>query len=461
VLTLQQSIDTRPGLAAAPLVLKRRKLFSWESWEPVIKLLVLLGGVGLIVLAYQQGLLNTDFNTFFKLNNPFFKYMFWINSIVFVGAVAFRTILWFRYRPYDSAAVESWPGVTVVVPAYNEGETVYSTISSIARGNYPVDRLRIIAVDDGSRDDTYSYILKAQKEFPETVRVIRFDTNQGKRQGIYEAYKLTETPFIVTVDSDTLLEPDALKELLTPLILNPQISGVTGRIRIWNSDANILTKMLKANFAMAFDFTRAVQSTFSTVFCTSGAFSAYRMSVVREVIDHWMRQTFLKRRCTYGEDRSLTNHILRTGQGTVFQRTAVAFTRVPEKLPKVLKMLTRWARSNIRESIIFSRIMLNSNRKGNHLLPFIEFITTVAIVFVHLVLFYYFLFSGLVDSGFILRMLCYTVMFGFFYSLYYIRIEGAADFPYMLAFSLFSSVFMVWIFTVAGMTLTTRSWSTR
>lgn len=60
-----------------------------------------------------------------------------------------------------------------------------------------------------------------------------------------------------------------------------------------------------------------------------------------------------------------------------------------------------------------------------------------------------------------MRTLIYTVIFGFLYMLYYIRIEGGTDFPYVLVFSLFSSVFMVWIFTVAGFTLTTRSWSTR
>ena len=133
----------------------------------------------------------------------------------------------------------------------------------------------------------------------------------------------------------------------------------------------------------------------------------------------------------------------------------------PETLTKVLKMFTRWAMINIRESIIFSGFMFNSRRKGNHLLPFIEFVSTIAIVFLHIIMFYYFLFAGFIDGNFMVRIIAYTVLFGFFYMLYYIRIEGAKDFPYVLVFSLFSSVFMVWIFTVAGFTVTKKTWSTR
>ncbi|MCK5058033.1 MAG: hypothetical protein KAT34_15370, partial [Candidatus Aminicenantes bacterium] len=229
----------------------------------------------------------------------------------------------------------------------------------------------------------------------------------------------------------------------------------------WNSSANILTRMLNAYFAMAFDFGRAVQSTFSSVLCTSGAFSAYRVSILTPIIDQWLKQRFLRRECTYGEDRSLANHILRTGSGTIYQRSAVAFTIVPETLKLVLKMLTRWARSNIRESIVFSGFMFNVRRKGNRVLPCIEFMVTVSLMVLHFVWFYYFFFSRLVDLNFMLRLLAFSMLFGFVYMLYYLRIDGTRDLPYILVFSFFCSVCMIWIFTVAGLTLTKRGWSTR
>lgn len=452
------SFESKSGV----LALKRKKMMSWDTWEPLFKLMVVGVGIGLLVLAINKGLFSGwSLTQTLNAKSPFFRYLFLVNSIIFMVAIVFRTCLWFRYRPYDSSKVEEWPEVTILVPAYNEGETVYTTICSIANSDYPEGKLKVIAVDDGSKDDTFSYLEKAKQDFPEMVELIRFKVNQGKRQGIYQAFKKTKTQYFITVDSDTRLESAAMKELLTPLILNKKLGAVTGRIRIWNSNANVMTKMLKTNFAMAFDFTRAIQSTFSSVFCTSGAFSAYRTSVLEKVIDKWLDQTFLNCRCTYGEDRSLANHILRTGAGTAFQRTAVAFTKVPEKFSKIIKMLTRWSRSNIRESIVFSKLMFSRHRKGNYILPFLEFFFTSIIVFLHIVMFYYFLFSGFVTGNFLLRTLSYTVLFGFFYMLYYIRIEGGRDFPYVLMFSLFSSVFMVWIFTFAGFTVTKKSWSTR
>jgi hyaluronan synthase len=448
--------------ASGAIAIKPRRKLNWELFEPLAKFLVLALALGVVAWALKKDLLfDVWVQRALKDHSPFFRYMFMFNASMFLGALVLRTVLWFRYRPYDSAKVTEWPEITVVVPAYNEGETVFNTICSIAENNYPSDKLKIIAVDDGSRDDTHTHMERARDRYPALVRLVRFPRNRGKREGIYRSYRFCRSPYLATVDSDTRLEPGALQELVTPLVLNPGLGAVTGRIRIWNSSANILTKMLKANFAMAFDFSRAIQSTFSTVFCTSGAFSVYRRSILDQVIHQWRGQTFLKRRCTYGEDRSLANYILRTGAGTAFQRTAVAFTKVPETLFRILKMMTRWARSNIRESIIFSRIMFNPRRKGNYLFPFLEFLFTIVIVFVHIAMFYYLLFSGLVNGDFILRALAYTVLFGFFYMLYYMRIEGYKDFPYILVFSIFSAFFMVWIFTVSFFTVNTRTWSTR
>ncbi|MGE5340913.1 MAG: glycosyltransferase family 2 protein [Candidatus Omnitrophota bacterium] len=439
-----------------------RSVFTWDTWEPFVKFLIIASGIGILFAAFQNNLfLNWDFHELLRIKYPILKWLFLFNSIAFLVSLLVRTFLWFRYRSFDSGKVDAWPEVTVVVPAYNEGETVYTTICSIADCDYPEDRLTIIAIDDGSKDDTYDYMCRAKAKYPEKVKLIRFEKNSGKRQGIFRGFQEARTPFFITIDSDTRLEPNAIKELLTPLILDSRIAAVTGKIGIWNSNANIFTRMLKVNFAMAFDFTRAIQSTYFTVFCTSGAFSAYRSSVLGTVIDQWLNQTFFNRRCTYGEDRSLANHILRIGYGTAFQRTAVAFTMVPENLFNVLKMMTRWARSNIRESIVFSTLMFNRNRKGNYLLPFLEFFFTTILVVLHLAIFYYFLFSGFVNTTYVVQTVAYTTLFGFFYMLYYIRIEGKKDFPYVIAFSIFSSIFMIWIFTVAGFTLNRKGWSTR
>jgi len=453
-----KKIPSRPQV----LTIREKNFFTWDIWEPVVRFSVLVFGVAIIILALKHNML---FHwELYKMGNEaslLFKYMLFFSSLIFISSLAFRTYLWFRYRPYDSKQVKTWPEVTVVIPAYNEGKTIYKAISSITRCLYPKKKLKIIVINDGSTDDTYYHMKKAKTSFPKMVELINFSKNKGKRQALYVAYNKVTSPFVVTVDSDTRLDPNAIREILAPLVLNKNIAAVTGRIKIWNSGANMFTKMLNAHFAMAFDFTRAIQSTFNSVFCLSGAFSAYRKSVLNQIIDKWLDQKFLNTACTYGEDRSLTNHILKTGFGTFYQRRAFAFTIIPIQLHNILKMLTRWARSNIRESIIFSRFMFNQDRRGNRILPFIEFFATVSLIILHFLWFYYFLFSGYIDGTVLFRILAYSILFGFFYMLYYLRIEGKRDFPYILIFSIFSSVFTIWIFTTAGFTITKKSWSTR
>ena len=444
------------------LSINKRNFLNWDMLEPVVRFAILIFGITIIIIALQQDML---FHwEFYRMGNKaslLFKYMLFFSSLIFVSSLAFRTYRWFKYRPYDSHKGRSWPETTVIIPAYNESETIFQTITSVANCDYPKNKLRIICINDGSTDDTYWYMEKAKQKFSDLVELINFSQNRGKRKALFEAYKKIDSPYVITVDSDTRLDSSAIKEILSPLILNHQIAAVTGRIKIWNSGANIFTKMLNAHFAMAFDFTRAIQSTFSCVFCLSGAFSAYRNSILQKVLESWLNQTFLNKACTYGEDRSLTNHVLKTGFGTFYQRKAYAYTIIPVQLQKILKMLTRWARSNIRESIIFSGFMMNRNRKGNRILPFIEFFSTVSLIILHFLWFYYFLFSGFIDGHMLFRILAYSILFGFFYMLYYLRIEGKKDFPYVVFFSIFSSVFTIWIFTTASFTITKKSWSTR
>jgi len=434
----------------------------WDLWEPLFRVFILTVGVLTLALAIKEDLIfGWDTGPIAGSGIQPVRYILLVSSLIFAISVVFRTYLWFKYRTFDSARVETWPEVTVIIPAYNEGQTVYETVASVVENDYPAEKIQIILVDDGSSDDTHRYMTLAREHHSQNVEILRFPVNRGKRVAIHEAYKVSRAPFIITIDSDTRLDPRAIKEILTPMLLNPHIGAAVGRIRVWNTDHNILTRMLNAHFAMAFDFTRAVQSTFQNVFCLAGAFSAYRKSVLDQIISRWLGQTFMKRSCTYGEDRSLTNHILRIGHGTYFQRSATAYTMVPTRLLKILKMFTRWARSNIRESIVFSQFLFAPNRKGQRLLPFIEFFSTYALLVLHIIGFYWLLFSGVISGDMIFRVLIYSILFGFFYSLYYLRIEGGRDFPYLLLFSLFSSVFMVWIFTVAGLTLSKRSWSTR
>ncbi|HYT85935.1 MAG TPA: glycosyltransferase, partial [Burkholderiales bacterium] len=109
---------------------------------------------------------------------------FWVRPTVIwiaMGLVLMfmRTVLWLCYRPFAPAAAGEAPALTVIIPAYNEGAMVESSIASVAAASYPRGRLEIIAIDDGSKDDTWRYIERAARRFPGLVTPIRLPENRG------------------------------------------------------------------------------------------------------------------------------------------------------------------------------------------------------------------------------------------------------------------------------------------
>lgn len=283
----------------------------------------------------------------------------WIHPVAQLGfCIVIATVsfyLWlafnaFRYQPVSGARDQVLPALTVVVPAYNEGRLVLETLRSLATADYPADKLQLIAVDDGSKDNTWSYIEEAAREFPGKIVTIRQIKNAGKRKALYEGFKRATGDVLVTVDSDSVVDKNTLRNLASPFVDDLDCGAVAGNVRVLNREA-VIPRMLEVSFVFSFEFVRSAQSHLRTVFCTPGALAAYRRDLVMNVLEEWVHQTFLGREANIGEDRALTNLILRQGKSVLFQSNATVYTNVPEQYQGLCKMLIRWGRSNVRESL--------------------------------------------------------------------------------------------------------------
>lgn len=279
------------------------------------------------------------------------------------GAVLiWRAILVRRYRPVLAPAADALPEVTVVVPAFNEGRQVYETLRSIAASNYPRDRLHVVAVDDGSSDDTWQWIARGKRDFG--AEAVRCPVNRGKRHALYEGFARARGEVIVTIDSDSEVRPDTIANLVAPLVADPEVGAVAGAVRVLNRQA-MIPRMLDVSFTYSFEFIRASESVLGAVVCCPGALSAYRRSLVEAVKDVWLTQQVFGRPANIGEDRALTNQVLRHGYRVVFQSNAVVYTDVPTSYPKLWRMLLRWARSNVRETFVLGTFVFRDFRRGS------------------------------------------------------------------------------------------------
>ncbi|MFM1856599.1 MAG: hypothetical protein RLZ83_1908, partial [Pseudomonadota bacterium] len=259
-----------------------------------------------------------------------------------------RTALWMAYRPFAPAAAQSAPTMTVVIPAYNEGAMVQRSIDSVVRADYPAERLQILVIDDGSTDDTWSHIEAAAARHPGRVTTLRLAHNQGKRGALAAGFRAAHGEVLVTIDSDSEIEPDTLLAMAGPF-RDPRVGAVAGKVAVLNRDAGWIPRMLHVRFILSFDMLRSAQSVFRTVYCCPGALAAYRADAVRPVLDDWLSQTFMGVTCTYGEDRAMTNLILERGLDAVYQSRAVVNTLVPTTYRQLTRMYLRWDRSHVRE----------------------------------------------------------------------------------------------------------------
>ena len=121
-------------------------------------------------------------------NIPTGKILFILTKAFFIVHLAvfvWRIVLCFKYKPATPCKDRDLPTCSVIVPAYNEGRQAFDTIASIVRSDYPAEKIKIIGVDDGSKDDTWHWLKKAAAKFPGRVKLFRQPVNRGKRHALY------------------------------------------------------------------------------------------------------------------------------------------------------------------------------------------------------------------------------------------------------------------------------------
>lgn len=373
---------------------------------------------------------------------------------------AIETWLWLRYRPIEAGPTEGLPRLSVIIPAYNEGPMVERSIRSVAKADYPRDRLEILVVDDGSRDDTFFHMEQLRREFPGLVRLIRFRGNQGKRAALCTGFRASTGDVLLTIDSDSEIEPGTLRAMVAPFQFDERIGGVAGRVRVLNRE-RLIGAMLDVHYALTFDFGRAAQSVFRAVACCPGALSAFRREAILHQLDEWTQQRFLGRPVSHGEDQALTNLVLRSNYDTVYQRTAVVQTLAPQHYQQLCRMFLRWDRSYIVEGFSFAKFMFKRFRSDHRVLPIVHFLVgnlRLAMLYVGLLCLPALV---LAHPGSLWRVAWSLFIAGTFTALYYLRSDRSLRFVYGILYAFYSALLLQWILPWALVTVRDERWGTR
>lgn len=379
-----------------------------------------------------------------------------VYSIVVTSYIGSRFLLAACYRPdIEAMADEELPSVAIVVPAYNEPEGIRDTLLGCLGVDYPRHLLKVVVVDDKSTDTTLRSIREIEASHPQ-LAVAEHVINRGKRQAMATGVRLSgDAEVLVFIDSDSLVEPDALRKLVR-YFRDPSVGAVAGHTDVWNKNTNILTKMQAVRYYVAFRVYKSAEALFSSVTCCSGCFSGYRRSAVDAVLDPWLGQRFLGKESTYGDDRSLTNFLLPNWR-ILYAPDAQAHTTVPDSMDKFLRQQLRWKKSWIRESLRASKIMWRKHPvfSVGFYLGIILPLLAPQVVLRSLVIQPYFL--GTLPLWYLGGVLAMSALYG----LYYRKHRREALWKHGILFALFYTAVLVWQFPYALATLRDSKWGTR
>jgi hyaluronan synthase len=398
------------------------------------------------IVAYKGAFIEATFA------DPYFG----VYGLVVCAYLLSRFALSLRYRaPRDAGLV---PRVAIVMPAFNEQAAIASSLRSLLACDYPAERLEIVAVNDGSTDDTLLELEAVAAGAGGRVQVIDFPVNRGKRAAMAAGIRVTTAEIIAFVDSDSELASDALAKLVQAFA-DPRVGAVCGHADVLNPRASWLTRMQAVRYFVAFKVCKAAESVFDAVTCCSGCFSAYRREAVMPRLEWWEKQTFLGRESTFGDDRSLTNCVLRDWK-VLYHADAVSYTAVPETFRQFMKQQTRWKRSWTRESLLVAKFIWRKHPAAalanyvGMLLPLLAPVTAVRATVWH----------PLVEGA--AAPLVYLVgiySMALVYSLYYAvrRREFDSLWVFGVLFVFFYLAFMLWQTYYAILTARSSSWGTR
>lgn len=394
---------------------------------------------------------------------------FRFNQLLYLYSIAAATFLLTRYlfgSLYRNVPVnpDYTPGVSIIIPCFNEEQWIHRTITSCINQNYPIEKLEVIVVDDRSTDrsaaEIEQIVERIHKEADrystrERLQWMVMPKNGGKREALMEGVRRAKHELVVFVDSDSFLEPTAIRHLVQPF-QDPMMGGVAGRTDVENKYTNYITKLQAVRYYIAFRIIKAAESWFDSVTCLSGPLSCYRKELVLKHADGWLNQKFLGQPATFGDDRSMTNFILRTHR-TGYQDSAICSTVVPSDFHVFLRQQMRWKRSWLRESLRAGAFIWRKEPFMS-LFFYIGLIVPIAapvIVLYNLV--YVPLVYGIFPGTFLLGLLMMAMMM----SLAHMFFRQSRLWVFGLVFCLFYEFILLWQMPIAWVTFWKSTWGTR
>lgn len=264
--------------------------------------------------------------------------------------------------------LSEYPGVTITVPAYNEGLNVKKTVDSLLAMDYPADKLFLILVDDGSTDDTFE-VMKMYEGNPQ-IKMFK-KANGGKFSAQNLGLEHSTTEFVGCLDSDSLVHPEALKRIMT-YFADPEVMAVAPTIVSWQPK-NIVQRAQKVDYELQI-YVKKMLGFVNAIHVTPGPFSIFRMEVFRKLGPY--------KHAHVTEDQEIALRMQTNGMRIDHALDAYVYTISPNTVMGLYRQRTRWIYGFLRNAMDYKHLFFKK-KYGN--IGFITlpsgFISVLAVMF--------------------------------------------------------------------------------
>ncbi|QWT22589.1 poly-beta-1,6 N-acetyl-D-glucosamine synthase [Bacillus sp. NP157] len=263
------------------------------------------------------------------------------------------------------APLAEYPFVSLVVPCFNEGEQVRETILHLAAQRWP--DFEIIAVNDGSSDDTGAILDALMREQPR-LRVMHMESNHGKAMALRAAALAAQGEYLLCIDGDALLDDYATHWMVSRLMRNVRVGAVTGNPRIRNR-STLLGKLQVGEFSSIIGLIKRAQSVYGRIFTVSGVIAAFRKSALHDV-GYWNTDMVT-------EDIDVSWRLQMRHWEVQYEPNALCWILMPETMRGLWKQRLRWAQGGSEVLLRYAGDLLRWRQRRMWPLA-IEYILSVA-----------------------------------------------------------------------------------
>lgn len=342
-------------------------------------------------------------------------------AVFFVAFVSFFFYIWFvvplavyhrNTADETTALVEPYPTVSVLIPAYNEEGYVGRCIDHVLAADYPEECYEVFVVDDGSTDGTYEEAMR--RAGPRVT--VHSKSNGGKHEALNYALERTTGEIVAIVDADSLIEPDALSNVVSPFQTDPSIGGVASDVKVRNRRDGV-TRLQTLEYILGINTFRRAFDLFNAIPVIPGCLGAFRREALVDAGGYDDD--------TLTEDFDVTIKLLKAGWN-VTQSGGIVWTEAPYSWRDLYRQRLRWNRGNIEVLLKHWDVFATDRSRYLHrlvfpfrllsllLAPFVSLAVLVAIGMS--------LLNG--NAAAVAGMLTYFLLVGSLLSLFALRLEG-------------------------------------